>query len=540
MDVHSSRDKSRFSRFLRVGLQLKSVLILTLVVIGVTSAGGWLYFQSSRNWLHDDDHLRASRLAKAMEMSAQDHLAGERTDGLEHLAADFVRREGVLYVAVLNQRGEVVASASNGPIANGWSGLTSMPLAVSNIDQLNMNLLTLARPILARDVPGQKDRLVGAVRLVLDTGSTSAHLAKVQQRIWVIAAAIVLCSIPLGYLMVWRAMVQPVRQLVATTRRIAQGDFTARSGLKRNDETGELASALDSMADEVASMRDELVLANEMLEKKIEERTSELRDANRRLRGEIAEKEDFLRAVSHDLNAPLRNIAGMATMVMVKWQDRLPEDVVARLQRIQANVDAETSLIDELLELSRIRSQPQKRQVMDIGKLLKELAATLDFELKSRSIELNIDESMPTLYVEKNRIRQVFQNLIDNAIKYMHRPVGGRIDIRYRRSDGMHQFSVADNGPGIPPEDQQKIFFVFRRAETAATSKVEGKGVGLAVVKTTVANYDGTAWVQSELGHGATFFVTLAAHCTQPPSVEEEGSSRSSDPVQAGYAAAGE
>src|SRR5205807_8220870 len=101
-------------------------------------------------------------------------------------------------------------------------------------------------------------------------------------------------------------------------------------------------------------------LSNQGLEGKVNQRTVQLEAANARLSSEIAEKEDFLRAVSHDLNAPLRNIAGMATMLLLKHRASFDEDVVHRLERIQKNVQVETDLISELLELSRIKTRRQK------------------------------------------------------------------------------------------------------------------------------------------------------------------------------------
>ena len=209
---------------------------------------------------------------------------------------------------------------------------------------------------------------------------------------------------------------------------------------------------------------------------------------------------------------------------MMKWRDTLPEEVVARLQRIQANVDVETSLISELLELSRIKSNPQKRQVVDMGALVRDVARTFEYTLKERNIDLRIQEGMPCLYVEPNRLRQVFQNLIDNAAKYMHRSRGGYIEVGYELVEDMHQFYVRDNGPGIPEEDLQKVFYVFRRSESAAG--VEGKGVGLAVVKDVVANYDGQAWVRSEKGRGSTFYVGLSVRSTLPPEQENRHGER--------------
>jgi len=508
---------------LRVGLQCKAVLILAVVVLAVTLVGGWSYFCSASTTLRRNDQLHARRLGQSLAVAAQYYLRDRQTVALERLAGDFLQNDSVRFVAILDGEGRVMASASRGTKANRWSGLVNLPVRVSSIHQVDESMLTLARPVQLRDALFWKDHVVGGVRLVIDTSSTTASLRKVQKRMVAVAGAMVLGGIPLGYLLVWRVLIVPFRRLVALTRRLAKGDFSARAGFRRKDEVGELAAAFDMMAGEMAAMKSSLVQAKQGLEKKIAERTEEIQRANRRLTEEMSEKEDFLRAVSHDLNAPLRNIAGMATLVLMKWRDELPEEVVARLQRIQANVDAETSLLNELLELSRIKSRPQKPSTVDMGELLRGLAATFEFELNSRNIELVIDRQMPTVHVAANHIRQVFQNLIDNAIKYMHRPAGGRIEIGYSRTDGRHRFSVKDNGPGVEPDAQKKIFQVFYRANNGASGNVEGKGVGLAMVKNVMSNYQGSAWVESTPGEGATFFVTLDVESTTPPGDQTTG-----------------
>jgi len=207
----------------------------------------------------------------------------------------------------------------------------------------------------------------------------------------------------------------------------------------------------------------------------------------------------------------------MASMILMKHRDQLPEDVIKRIERVQANVDAETSLIGELLELSRIRSEQPRRRFVDTGKLIADLAATFDYELKARGIEFYLSGDMPTLYIDRSRLRQALQNLIDNAIKYMDKPHGGRIEVSCHRKNSYYRFAVADNGPGIEPNQQKKIFCVFRRAESAVMAKVSGKGVGLAVVKTVAAKYNGRAYVKSQPGRGSTFHLDLSVAATQPP-----------------------
>ena len=526
-----------FPRKLRFGLQMKAIVILVAIVAAVVCAGGWFYFNAAQEFLRSADLQKALHMGEALAVSAEPDLRDRRVVPLHELANEQVGRDGVVYVAILDDQGQVVASAGPSDEAGRWGKLLELPLTTASTARGGEDRVLVARPVHARGALFWSDRLAGAVRMVVDTSGTRGRLAVVRTRMNLIGAGVILCAIPLGYVLVWRMMVRPMHQLIGVTRRLGEGDFAARAKLDSGDEIGTLARSFDTMADEVVDMRDELIRANDQLEQKVADRTADLQVANGRLRDEMVEKEDFLRAVSHDLNAPLRNIAGMATMIMAKWRDAMPEEAVARLQRIQTNVDAETALIGELLELSRVKTRPQRRQVVDVGELLAELAGTFEFELKANNIDIEIAPAMPSLWVEKNRIRQLFQNLIDNAIKYMDKP-HGRIELGYERVGTFHEFRVSDNGPGIPADQWEKIFRVFRRVPGAAATKIQGKGVGLALVKGIVSTYDGKAWVWSQVGQGSTFHVALGVKNTRPPAKacdeqvqSHEGTNRDRQPV---------
>jgi signal transduction histidine kinase len=365
----------------------------------------------------------------------------------------------------------------------------------------------------ANDPVGKK--LVGYVAVGLSQVHEQAQLRAINYAVAAIGGIAIAISLPLASLLIYRIFL-PIRELVAATKKITAGDLEMRVAIHRPDLIGELARSFNEMVQWVRKQRQDLAAANGKLfeanrdlELKIEHRTSQLETANNRLSSEIAEKEDFLRAISHDLNAPLRNIAGMATMLLMKHKNTLDEDVVHRLERIKKNVDVETDLIAELLELSRIKTRRQKMEVVNLEALIWEMRGLFENDLKSRSIDLIVDSSLPALNAERARIRQVFQNLIDNAIKYMGDGEKREIHVGCTPRLTEVEFYVRDTGMGIEPEDVEKVFFVFRRGKNSAVQNIPGKGVGLASVKSIVETYNGTIWVESKLHEGTTFRFTI-------------------------------
>jgi signal transduction histidine kinase len=264
----------------------------------------------------------------------------------------------------------------------------------------------------------QETRLVGYVTITLAEIDNQQAIGRIYVILVMVGCVVLLLTFPVVYMMVNRIF-KPIRQLVSATERIAQGDLDAKVAIDRPDLIGTLARSFNLMVQHVKAQRHELAEANRDLENKVQQRTAQLEMANKRLSSEIAEKEDFLRAVSHDLNAPLRNISGMATMLLMKSRDKFDAEIIHRLERIQKNVEAETDLIAELLELSRIKTRRQKMEPVDVNELVGDIGDVLENDLKSRGIQLVVDNDLPVVQCEKARLRQVFQNLIDNAIKYM-------------------------------------------------------------------------------------------------------------------------
>jgi signal transduction histidine kinase len=225
----------------------------------------------------------------------------------------------------------------------------------------------------------------------------------------------------------------------------------------------------------------------------------------------MKDKDEFIRAVTHDLNAPVRNIAGMTKMLIMKYREQLNEDALSKLERIAANARAESELLADLLELSRIRSQPGKTQRVKLTELVASIGEALAYDLESRGITLAISPDLPTLTADRNRVRQVFQNLVDNAVKYMpdDAPIK-QVTVGCERDGEQTLLFVRDTGRGIADKDHERIFQVFQRARYSGDHATPGRGVGLASVKTIIETLGGRIWVDSEPGQGATFYFTFA------------------------------
>ncbi len=510
---HEHVNLEAFVKF-RFGLCAKAVVVVTVGVMLVTLCAQWRYYSTARDHLRGNDMSRAMDQCRMLSITAEKPMISGTLVDLQSLVEEFVLREGVAYAAIFDPSGRVLAASSVCKWSNEWSALARVKAGDELWQHACDRWVLAAYPVRTKNLGGSRNHLLGDVRMVLDTSRTRAVLSEVgYQMAWVTILVMVL-AIPAGMVAIWFALLRPMQSIVATTRRLADGDLTARCSVSGNDEIGELAVVIDSMASEVHSARKELEETNELLENKVAMRTKELNIANRRLRSETTEKEDFLRAASHDLNAPLRNIHGMANMALRKWREELPQDVVMRLKRIQANVENETQMIDDILELSRIRSCPEERSNVDMGELMQEVCDCLEYDISQKGIKFTLDGGMPMLHVEPNRMRQVFRNLVDNAIKYMHRQKGGWIKIGYEFCDDMHVFSVSDNGPGIEPGRLKSVFHVFNRGNVIA-EETQGKGVGLAMVKNVADTYEGVAYVESDAGMGSRFVVELAAECTQ-------------------------
>ncbi|MCC4617128.1 CHASE3 domain-containing protein [Xanthomonas campestris pv. asclepiadis] len=255
------------------------------------------------------------------------------------------------------------------------------------------------------------------------------------------------------------------------------------------------------------------------------QKASQLRiqELNRQMEGKVEqvsevnrELEAFSYSVSHDLRAPLRHVAGFSDKLARHLGDAADEKSRHYMEVISSSARRMASLIDDLLVYSRLGRSALRLQAVDMQSLVSETRAILDSNVQSENTGHRVDwhiAPLPVLVADENMMRQLWMNLLGNAVKYSAKRAVARIEVTYTpMADGGHQFSVRDNGAGFDMEYSAKLFGVFQRLHKA--SEYAGTGIGLASVRRVLTRHGGRIWAEGAVDEGATFYFVL------PPALE--------------------
>jgi len=217
------------------------------------------------------------------------------------------------------------------------------------------------------------------------------------------------------------------------------------------------------------------------------------------------ELDSFVYTASHDLRAPLRAISSFATFLEEDYSDKLDDEGKDYLDEIKKGASKMSSLIDDLLQLSRISRIKNPYEDVNMKAMIEGVVDRIKFDIQEKKVELTIQENIPVVFCDKIKMQEVFLNLINNAIKFSSKneKENPRVEIGCLEEGQNHKFFVKDNGIGIDPKHHSQIFGIFRRLHT--DKEYEGTGAGLSIID----GHKGEIWIESEVGRGATFFFTI-------------------------------
>jgi len=354
----------------------------------------------------------------------------------------------------------------------------------------------------------QGDKRLGTLYLKSDTGAMYERL----QLYGSIALLVVTLSFLLAYLLsknLQHGITTPILALAETAKAVSdRQDYSVRAVKQVDNELGVLTDAFNQMLTRIQEQNlalnessAKIVAFNQRLEQRVAERTAELEASNKEL-------ESFSYSVSHDLRAPIRSIHGYANILKEEYASVLDAEAMRLIQTILRNSKRMGQLIDDLLAFSRLGRRELMRFEISVQDMVQSVVEEQRIIEGDRPVEIRIAR-LPNAFADLTTLRQVWINLVSNALKYSRGRQRSIVEIGSFEKDRVLIYYIKDNGAGFDMKYYDKLFGVFQRLHSQ--KEFEGTGVGLAIVQRIIAKHGGRIWAEAKLNEGATFYFTLNA-----------------------------
>ncbi|MEM9882045.1 MAG: ATP-binding protein [Planctomycetota bacterium] len=371
--------------------------------------------------------------------------------------------------------------------------------------------------------------------LLVELRDQEAALQQTLNRVYIVAAGLFagLLAIAVFYYITTRIILSPVRVLRGYAERVSEGDLLIRSDINTGDEFEQLSDMFNTMLANLKHNQDELESANKTLDLKL----MEMAESNVALYEANQLKGEFLANVSHELRTPLNSIIGFAEVLQETLADRHgPLD--DKRKRYAANIILSSrrllELINDLLDLAKIEAGKMTIRVAptSVTDTLEGLITLIRPQAEKNRVRLFVEVSprLPVLHTDAGKLQQIVFNFLANAVKFT--PPGGTVTLRAEllppettaagpshddSSGGCVRIAVADTGPGIAPDDQERVFEKFTQLDPGVTKAHGGTGLGLTIAKELTAMLGGRIDIDSRPGRGATFSLVLPLTPPAPP-----------------------
>jgi signal transduction histidine kinase len=516
----------RFLRHVSIRRKLMVIILLTSTVALLLASGAFVAYE-----------VMMFRQAMARDLTIKADIVGSQSTAAlrfrdEAAAAEILNKlvgeQRIVAACIYTPRGKVLATYQRPELKTQFVP----PEDPSERHVFGSDHLEVFRQIAWKDQP------VGTLYLRSDLLEFKARLRQYAG----IVIVVLLVSFVVAWLVSSRLQVvvsQPVLDLARTIRAVSQDqDYSLRATKHDNDELGDLIDGFNQMLAQIQRRDAELEQARMGLEQRVQERTKDLqqeiaerKQAEEKLRAIATQLErsnrdlqDFAYVASHDLQEPLRKVQAFGDRLKAACANSVGVEGRDYLERMQSAAKRMQVLIDDLLAFSRVTTRANPFQLIDLGKIAREVLSDLEVRIQQSGGQVEVGE-LPVIEADQIQMRQLFQNLIGNGLKFHQegRPPVVRIRSRVLTDDSAANGSprercsleVEDNGIGFDEKYLDRIFVMFQRLH--GRSSYEGTGMGLAICRKIVDRHGGQITARSAPGQGSTFVVTLPTKQKEVP-----------------------
>ncbi|KAB2924448.1 MAG: HAMP domain-containing protein [Bacteroidetes bacterium] len=536
----------------------KLILSFTVIMLVVTVISSYVHVKTQEQQLLDAMMLGADQLSGSISSATWHAMLADQRDAAYQTMETIAQKQGITRIRIFNKEGRIMYStmrSDTGVVDKAAEACFMCHAAEQPVVKVDvptrarvyhtaegLRTLSMITPIYNEPsctvaechAHPESQSVLGVLDVSMSLDMVDAEMAQLQVRVIIISLSVM--AVVSLFTMVFTKYIidRPIRQLIAGTHAVSEMQLDRPIVIESSEELGELAHSFDVMRIRLKEALDEINEFTEGLERKVRERTDQLKVAHQKLlhSDRLASLGQLSASVAHEINNPVSGVLNLAMLMQrIMKEDGVPKERVEEFRKYLAQVVHETSrvgrIVQDLLAFSR-RSKPSRAKI-DFNAVIRTTVSLLDHKLKLSGVrmELLLGEHLPPVHCDSSQMQQVVINLVMNAAEAAQGKPDGAVTVTTRTGEHDRQvlFIVADNGDGITEENLQRIFSPF------FTTKGEGKGVGLglAVVFGIVEAHKGDIDVKSELGVGTVFTVTLPA---------DEAVPDGPDDIEAGTAAA--
>jgi two-component system NtrC family sensor kinase len=528
------------------GLARKLILSITVIVVIVAAVSGLVNLRTEEDQLLYTMTLGADQLSKAITSATWHAMLDDHREEAYQVMQTIAEKQGIDRIRIFNRSGEVRFSTNPADLGirtaqtsqtcvmcHGPGGpLLHAPLPSRRIIYNGPNgrrRLELVTPIYNEQSCAVAEchahpaamRVLGVVDLSLNLDSVDREVAGMKARVLLVTAVEIALVGLFIILFTRRFVTRPIAKLIGGFKAVSQMELDKPLDIKdSSDELDDLARSFNVMRDRLRAALAEINQFTQNLETKVEERTLQLKAAQKKLlqNDRLASLGQLSASVAHEINNPISGVLNLSMLMqrMLK-EDGIPPGRIEEFRKYLGQVTTETGrvgrIVSDLLAFSR-RGKPN-RTAADLNRIVKTTLSLVQHKMKlsNVTVETRLAADLPPAHCDASQIQQVALNLALNAAEATQTRPDRRVEVSTEKGDGVVLLVVSDNGEGIPPENLGKIFDPF------FTTKPEGKGVGLglAVSYGIVQAHGGEIEVKSVVGKGTTFTVSLPLEQPHPP-----------------------